>query len=234
MDATIVMIIGAIGFFLGIFFLFLFFIRRINRTSRRLSGKKEKSPGIYTSFRNLLLIFLWIIVSIMILFIGFFLRSYHSFTLEKPVAEVYIQSTDTPNTILISLTRLSDDGSESKPDVFSLKGDQWVLEGDILKWNAWLNFLGLETRYRFNRIRGRYLSTEDEKSRPASIYSLVKDESNPFWRYMYRYGSQMPFVSSVYGNAVFQDNAIGKRFLISVTASGFIARQKLSEVSRKE
>lgn len=234
MDANVVMIIGAIGFLLGIFFLFLFFMRRISRTSRRLSGKKEMSPGIYTSFRNLLLIFLWIIVSISILFIGFFLRSYHSFTLEKPVAEVYIQSTDTPNTILLSLSLFSENGSESEPEAFSLKGDQWVLEGDILKWNPWLNFLGMQTRYRFTRIRGRYLSTEDEKNRPGSVYSLVSDESNPFWRYMYRYGSRMPFVSSAYGNAVFQDSAIGKRFLISVTASGFIAREKLGGVARKE
>lgn len=223
MSANILIIIGMAGFFLGALLLFMFFVKRFKRTSQRFSGKKVKSPGIYAGFRNLLLIFLWIIVSIMILFIGFFLRAYHSFTAEKPVAEVFIRPTDTSQMVVVDFIQYSED--TPTPSQFAVKGDQWVLEGDILKWNPWLNFFGLETRYRFTRLRGRYISTEDERKRPGSIYSLVSEENHPFWRYMYRYGSRMPFVSSVYGNAVFQDNAIGKRFLISVTDSGFMTRE---------
>jgi hypothetical protein len=225
MDANTLMYLGAIGFILGIVLFFFYFIRRIRRTGERLSGKKVKSPGILASIRNLLLVFLWIFFSIMIFFIGFFLQAYYSFTFEKPVAEVYIQSTDNPQMIVVELTEYAATG-ESRQRQFLLKGDQWVLEGDILKWNDWLNFMGLETRYRLTRIRGRYLTTQEERSRPASIFPLVPDEDHPFWRYMYRYGSKMPFVSTVYGNAVFQDNAIGKRFVILVTSSGFISRQK--------
>ena len=223
MSANVLIIIGMVGFFLGALLLFMFFVRRYKRTAKRFSGKSVKSPGIYSSFRNLLLIFLWIILSIMILFIGFFMRSYHSFTAEKPVAEVFIRPTDTPQMIVVDFIQYSADAPT--PRQFPVSGDQWVLEGDILKWNPWLNFFGLETRFRFTRLRGRYVSTDDERKRPATIHSLVADEDHPFWSYMYRYGSRMPFVSSVYGNAVFQNNAIGKRFLISVTDSGFLTRE---------
>lgn len=225
MDADTLIYLGSIGFVLGILILFFFFIRRLSRTGKRLSGKKVKSPGILASIRSLMLIFLWIIFSIMIFFIGFFLQAYHAFTLEKPVAEVYVYPTDNSQTTIVDLTDYAVSG-DSRTRQFSLKGEQWILEGDILKWNDWLNFMGLETRYRLTRIRGRYLNTQDERTLPGSIYSLVPDETHPFWRYMYRYGSKMPFVSTVYGNAVFQDNAVGKRFLILVTNSGFITREK--------
>jgi hypothetical protein len=225
MDADILIYLGSFGFIVGILLLFFFFIRRLSRTGKRLSGKKVKSPGILASIRNLLLVLLWIFLSIMIFFIGFFLQAYYSFTFEKPVAEVHIHSTDNSQMIVIELTEYAA-GDDYRNRQFLLKGEQWVLEGDILKWNDWLNFMGLETRYRLTRIRGRYLNTQDERSRPASIYSLVPDETHAFWRYMYRYGAKMPFVSTVYGDAVFQDNAIGKRFLILVTNSGFISREK--------
>jgi len=110
-----------------------------------------------------------------------------------------------------------------------IKGDQWMVEGDILKWDNWFNFLGLHTRYRLTRIKGRYIQVEDEIQQKGTIYSLVKEENHPFWRYLYKYGYRLPLVSTVYGNAVFQTAGKDEHFLIYVSTSGFVVRKKVGK-----
>lgn len=221
-NPNLLVYIGIIGFGIGIISIVILIYRRIRKLLSLLTSREYSSPGLVASLRNLLLIMLWSFVFGMLLFIGFFLRSYHVYTLEKPVAKIKISPTLQPQTMKINLIQLN---NENLPKVFLIKGDQWLLEGDILKWDNWLNFLGLQTRYRFTRIRGRYLSTEDEMQKEKTVYSLVEDENNPFWNYLYHYGQKLPLVSTVYGNAVFQYGDKKREFLVFVTLSGFIVRE---------
>ena len=57
---------------------------------------------------------------------------------------------------------------DSGPPTFFIRGDQIDNQGDILKWDPLLNFLGFHTRYRLTRLRGRYLKTA-EKQGPSTI-----------------------------------------------------------------
>lgn len=216
---------GAIGITLGLLFFIYFLYRRLRWMIRTLARRETVSPGVLASLRNLILIIIWTSVFGMVLFLGFFLRSYYAFTYEEPVAEVFIQSSDAPQVSRITLKQFIPDGSEVTRH-FLIRGDQWVIEGDILKWESWLNFLGLHTRYRLTRLRGRYSLTEVERRGPQTIYSLVDDENHPLWHYLYQYGHQLPFVSTVYGNAVFQATGEDKRYAIYVGTSGFVVRQK--------
>ena len=54
-----------------------------------------------------------------------------------------------------------------------------MIEGDIIKWKNWLNFLGLHTRYRLTRLQGRYSSVEAEVHQPHTIHSLSEREGDP-------------------------------------------------------
>lgn len=161
----------------------------------------------------------------MILFAGFFFRAYQTFTREAPVASVLIEPHTLPSTAQVTLVQFGPERQEVTRR-FVVSGDQWVVEGDILKWPNWMNFIGLHTRYRLTRLRGRYIQTEDEKKMPKTIYPLVENEDHPLWGYLYRQGHRLPFVSTVYGNAVFQSADKDNRFLIYVSTSGFIARRK--------
>lgn len=222
---------GIIGIGAGIIFLLIFLFNRIRWMLSRVTGKNVQTAGILASLRNLLMIFLWTAIFGVILFVGFFLQAYSAFTAEKPVAEVHTHSIDSPQTSRITFIQyLSPDSQLTRQ--YLIHGDQWMLEGDIVKWDNWLNFLGLETRYRFTRLRGRYLSTEEEISRSPSIYSLVPREKDPFWGFLYRYGYQFPFISTVYGNAVFQLNGSNKNYMVYVSTSGFVVREK-QEAGRK-
>ena len=196
--------------------------------ARKLGGKPASVPKPLESLRNLLLIFLWTSVFGMLLFAGFFFRAYRTFTLEKPVAEVII---DTPGRRRGEFDHYHSgrEGGEPRARRFDVAGDQWVLEGDILKWRNWLNFLGLHTRYRLTRLRSRYLQTSDEMTKPSTIHRLVENEDHPLWRHLYKYGPRLPMVSTVYGNAVFQSSGEDVSFRVFVGTSGFIVRKAESK-----
>ncbi len=222
--ADFVILAGAAGFLVGLIFLLVFLYRRILFVARKLGGKRASVPKPMESLRNLLLIFLWAAVFGMILFAGFFFRAYRAFTLEEPVAEVVIEHRDRGQASSITIIQ-DEPGGKRRVRQFDVAGDQWVLEGDILKWSNALNFLGLHTRYRLTRLRSRYLETADEKTKPSTIYALVEDEDKPLWRYLYKFGPRFPLVSTVYGNAVFQASDENAVFRVYVGTSGFIARK---------
>jgi hypothetical protein len=147
--------------------------------------------------------------------------------MEKPVAKISIEPLDEDQTNRITLTQYFSADSQLN-SIFLIKGDQWMLEGDILKWDNFMNFLGLHSRYRLTRIRGRYLRTRDEISQPTTVYSLVQNEDHPLWRNLYKFGYRLPFVHSVYGNAVFQNSNRRQNYLVFIGPSGFIVKKILS------
>jgi hypothetical protein len=219
-----VILAGAAGILVGLVLLLVFLWRRILFVARKLGRKPASVPKLLESLRNLLLIFLWTSVCGMLLFAGFFFRAYRAFTWEEPVAKIIIEHPD--KGVASSITIIQDE-QKGEPRIrrFDVAGDQWVLEGDILKWRSWLNFLGLHTRYRLTRLRSRYLLTSDEMTKPSTIHPLVEDEDNPLWKYLYKYGPRVPMVSTVYGNAVFQSSGEDVIFRVYVGTSGFIARK---------
>jgi hypothetical protein len=209
---------------LGLVFLLFFFYRRLRFVARRISKKPASAPGPVASFRNLLLIFLWTAVFGIVFFAGFFFQAYYAFNREEPVAKVTITPFPQEQKNLVTLELF---GPKDNLEIrqFEVSGDQWMLEGDILKWNKWINLLGIHTRYRLTRLRGRYIRTSDEQAKPTEIYSLVEIEDHPIWGYLYRHGASLPFVSTVYGNAVFQNSEEPSTFLVYTTTSGFMTQR---------
>lgn len=219
-----IILAGVCGFLVGIVLFLVFLFRRILFVARKLRGKPGSVPKVLESLRNLLLILLLTSVFGMLLFAGFFFQAYQTFTLEEPVAEVVIEHREKGGVSTITIAQ-DEPGGKPKVRRFSVTGDQWVLEGDILKWRSLLNFLGLHTRYRLTRLRSRYIQTSDEVTKPSTIYPLIENEDDPLWRYLYKYGPRLPMVSTVYGNAVFQSSDEDGVFRVYVGTSGFIVRK---------
>lgn len=224
-NPDLVIYVGFIGIFLGIILFFIYGYRRVTWLTSAIRKKRGPSPGLLSSLRNLVLILLWLAVFGMVFFLGSFFRAYHAFTHEKPVAEIIVQPTDINKTSLITFIEMTPNGDRTKRR-YTIQGDQWMVEGDILKWDNWLNFLGLRTRYRLTRLQGRYIRTEEELRKPRSVYSLVDEEIHPSWKYLYRFGQRLPFVSTVYGSAAFQMSGDHSRYTVYVGTSGFLVRQE--------
>ena len=225
LNPELVLFIGAGGCLLGFIFLIYFLYGWVHWLIDRLSKHKIKSPGFIKGIRNLIFIIIWIGFFVLFLMLGFFMRAYDVFTFEKPVAEVVTEPVEQKNISRITLSFYSAVNERISSETFQIASDQWVLEGDIIKWDNWVNLLGIQTRYRFTRLRGRYQNVEDELKNPPEIFPLVKDENHPIWKYFYRYGYKLPFVNTVYGNAVFQSSDEKACFRIFVGNSGFIVKR---------
>jgi hypothetical protein len=210
----------------GLALFMVFIVRRVLRLIRRVERKPVKKVGIISSTLRLLLILLLIAVSVAMLFLGAFVQSYTSFTRREFAATVHC--TAVPGTEDTMILELVTQESPTRVHIrrYRLRGQQWTVEGDILKWDAWLNFLGLKTMYKLTRVRGRYLRANDEMNKPATVYSLVADEEDSRWHWLYKYGARLPFVDAVYGNTVFTFPSETKSFDIYVTTSGFMISEE--------
>ena len=215
---------GTLGILLGLVFLSIFAVRRLKFMAKRLAKKPASVTGPVASTRNFLLILLWAAGFCAVFFAGFFFQAYHAFTREEPVAQVTITPLLQEQKTLITFEVFGHDHDDAVQQ-YRVSGDQWVLEGDILKWKDWVNFLGLHARYRLTRLWGRYILTSDAKLKPSSIYSLVEMEDHPVWDFLYRHGSSFPLVDTVYGSAVFQGSDEPSTFRVYVTTSGFLTRR---------
>jgi hypothetical protein len=221
------LIYSALGLLiLALILLMVFIFKRSRRIILRLRRRRVDSVGIIASTLRLLFILLLITVSLTMLFLGAFIQSYTAFTRRELAATV--RCTPVRGTEDVMILNLATIKSPETAFIrrYRLRGQQWSIEGNILKWDDWLNFIGLHTMYKLTRVRGRYLRTEDEINKPATVYSLVADEEDPRWRWLYEYGARLPFVEAVYGNTVFTFPSETKTFGIYVTTSGFMISEE--------
>ncbi len=209
----------------------IFTYRRLRWYLRRLTKTMKRPPGWMAGIRNGTGLLVLLLASGMLLLIGLFFQSYHRFNFEKPVAEIITQKKGTLDKHSPTGTQIQYRSLPSgRTRYFFVNGDQWMIEGDILKWRPWLTFLGLNTRYRLTRISSRYLDIEKERSAPRTLISLNENINrahvHPLWRWLYRSGHQLPLVDTVYGNAAYQNLSYTSHYLVFVSHTGFIVRRK--------
>lgn len=202
-----------------------FLYRRAYRLIGRLRRRPVPHVGIVTSTLRLLLMLLLIALSAAVLFLLGFIQSYTAFTHRQPAAMVYCAPAEDSEDEMILWLVTFEPPTAGYLSHHRLRGQQWAVEGHILKWDDWLNLLGLQTMYKLTRVRGRYLRAEDESSKPATASSLVEQEEDPRWRWLYEYGARLPFVTAVYGNTVFTFPSDTKTFEIYATPFGFMIEE---------
>lgn len=150
---------------------------------------------------------------------GLNLYTYHRFTHEAEVAT-------------ISFQRIADKhfNAEFTPvggeqQTFELKGDEWQLDVRMVKWTDWLVFLGEEPLYRLDRLSGRFVNIEDaRRATSLTAYTLDEDRLVDVWEFARTQNNWLPGIDAAYGNGVFLPMADGKRYLVSITRSGLLAR----------
>ncbi len=223
MSAELFIYAGVILFLLGVFWLAIP-IRGLLRSRRSPNRVSARRPGITFVMTAVLFSLLSFSLSGLAFSVGVNIRMFRDFRQETPVAEIRIQKLGDKARTQVEFIDLSgEEGKQSR--LFTLNGDQWMLEGNILLWEDWLSLLGLQPRYRLTRLRGRFIDEQDERKEMPSIYRLDPATGRDFWQRLYRYSSLIPLVSTVYGNAVFQQNQPGKVFRVYVGSNGFVVRE---------
>ncbi|MCO1333303.1 cation/multidrug efflux pump [Microbulbifer sp. OS29] len=108
---------------------------------------------------------------------------------------------------------------------FELLGDQWQLDARMLKWQGPLARWGIQPAYRLDRLSGRYLTLQDERTRERSVHEISgANYGVDVWRFVRNIEQRLPFVDAVYGSATFLPMEDGAVYDVRMSQSGLLAR----------
>lgn len=104
----------------------------------------------------------------------------------------------------------------------SISGDQWQLDARIIRFSGPLRWLGVAPGYQLERLSGRYIALEQERTAARTVTSLTGGNSWPdVWQIDKQFN--LPFVEGTYGNATFMPMADGAVFDVRLSGSGLVA-----------
>lgn len=110
-------------------------------------------------------------------------------------------------------------------EIYPLRGDEFYVDARILKWKPVGNLLGLHTEYELDRIAGRYVSLEDERSRPRTVYPLGTAKPLDLFELRRSYALLAPLVDAEYGSGTFVPVDDRARFEVRVSTTGLLVRR---------
>lgn len=144
--------------------------------------------------------------------------SYRQLQAEDNIATISFRQLDSQH---YAATFVETEGQEQR---FELYGDQWQLDSRIIKWHGFVNRLGMKTGYRLDRISGRYLSLEEERTKKRSLYTLSQSVAGiDVWQWLKEFNADN-LVDARYGNSTFLPMVDGAQYQISLSTTGLLAR----------
>ncbi len=147
------------------------------------------------------------------------LQTYSRLTDEQPVAEIELHRVGEQR---FQATVRFPQGE--RPHVFDLRGDEWQIDARILRWRGWAALIGLDSRYRLERLSGRYSDVAQAGRQAPTVYDLSLDAGLDVWSVARRYRRWAPVVDAVYGTAAFVPMADDSHWRVSLGRDGLIIR----------
>jgi len=146
------------------------------------------------------------------------LYTYARLTYEQPVASLEFRQLE-PQRFAVNV-----DTAGGRHAVFELAGDEWQLDARVLKWRGWATLMGVDARYRLERLSGRYRSVQQELDGRRTVISLGRERGLDIWSLAYSHPGWLPLLDAKYGSATYMPMADGARYQVSMTRTGLIAR----------
>lgn len=165
---------------------------------------------------------LLLVVAILLLWVSTLVQSYLGLTGEIKVAHVHATSiANAPHQMSVDVTLYDGNGHVASDNSYLVQGDEWMVQGDIVKFPAWLNVVGLHSGYKLTRLEGRFDDPNMERTAQHTVVELNGGDDNFFKTTHTQKAWFGPFVDAAYGNAVFQ---AGGTFDVFATQDALIAR----------
>jgi hypothetical protein len=114
---------------------------------------------------------------------------------------------------------------DGRDTTFVVAGDQFMVDAHILKWHPVANVLGVHTQYELDRLTGRYIDLEDERTAARTVHSLKTDKPADLFDLARRYTLLALLVDAEYGSATFMQGTRPGRFEIRVSTTGLLVRE---------
>jgi hypothetical protein len=160
-----------------------------------------------------------VVIVFLLVYIAIDISTYKQLVSEKNIATIRFKQIDQQHYIATFISNHSDSKN------YELYGDQWQLDSRVIIWSSIASWLGLQTGYRLDRLAGRYLSLEDERTKPRKIYALNEASSTvDVWLFLNRFDDVINFVDARYGSGVFLPMVDDGFYQISLTTKGLAAR----------
>jgi hypothetical protein len=144
-------------------------------------------------------------IAIALLYLALLLQVYIGLTGTILVAHVRAQSLTLPNAVpymIVDLALFDQNGHQLSENKYGVCGNEWRLEGDIVRFPSWLNILGVHSGYKVTRLEGRYDDIVMERTWYHSAIELNGGDDN-FFKSAYNGGWLSPFAEASYGSGTF-------------------------------
>ena len=165
------------------------------------------------------------------LLIGLDVQTYYRLTYEQPIATVDLRQTgDKSFDATIEQPPAGRVAAQSAK--YALQGDEWRMEARVLKWKPWANMLGLDARYRLNRLAGEYTDVKTERDGQHNVYDLPAISDHDAIGRLSQRLDKAHIVDTVYGSAALMPMADNARYEVWMTQSGLVARPVNDQAAR--
>jgi hypothetical protein len=151
------------------------------------------------------------------------LHAFHAFSGETLVAQVTTRRLS-PGAFELTYTPAPAGGGEATAKRVQLRGDQWSINGGIVKWHPWLTAIGLRSYHKPTRLSGQFSNLEQQRSRLPTVYPL-EPHADRLWEALYWFDPHLPFVEAVYGSSAYVYVEPGVVQEIYVTPSGYLIKR---------
>ncbi len=142
-------------------------------------------------------------IAISLLWLTFLVQTYLGLTGDIRVARIHAtQVANLPHMMSVELILYDQNGKPTSDNTYIVQGDEWMLQGDIVKFPTWLNILGLHSGFKLTRLEGRYDNVNMERNSPHTVIELNGGDDN-FFKTVQEQAWTSPFVDSAYGSSTF-------------------------------
>jgi hypothetical protein len=113
---------------------------------------------------------------------------------------------------------------DGRAETFRLAGDEVYVDARILKWKPIANLVGLHTAYELDRIAGRYIGIEDERTNARTVFPLGTEKPFDLFELRRKLPLLEPLVDAEYGSATFIAASRPAEYELRVSTSGLLIR----------
>lgn len=144
--------------------------------------------------------------------------TYTRLTDEMPVAEVTFEQTGREE--FNAYLRLP---GEDIPRKYTIYGDQWRIDAQFVKLKPWANIIGMDARYRLERLEGRYADIEQQNAGPHRAYDLASKYSGSVGTWLLPWNF---LIDAQYGSSTYTDISTSTTYTVYRSQFGLLVREK--------
>lgn len=165
-----------------------------------------------------------VLLALSLLWLTLLVQTYLSLTSDIKVARVHATPVANSDHLMsVDLTLYDQNGHQTSEETYVINGDEWMLQGDIIKFPTWLNILGLHSGYKVTRLEGRFDSPNLESTSKHIVTQLNGGDDN-FFQTVQQQAWTSPIVQAAYGSSTFVPADNNKTYDVYVSQIGLYAQ----------